>query len=378
MKAPSSRLHLGASRAEPRELSSRRQKNLQFRLLRWYAAAQRKLPWRKTRDAYGIWVSEVMLQQTQTAKVLYYYERFLQQFPSVLALATARLDEVLKAWEGMGYYARARNLHKAAQHLVRHWHGNLPSHYSQLLQIHGIGPYTAAAVASIAFNRNHAVVDGNVERVLSRIFLIHLVPKSSAGKKVFQQCAENFLWHGRARVWNQALMELGALVCTPKNPHCEACPAQNYCRAHLELDNPAVMPQRVRAAPRPHHHIAVGVIRKNRRLLIDQRPENGLLGGLWEFPGGKIEAGETPERALRREIYEELALEVAVGKKLMEIEHGYTHYSITLHVYHCHYVRGTPQARGCQAWKWVQKHELKKFAFPTVNRKIIDALLQEA
>jgi A/G-specific adenine glycosylase len=363
--------------AKALKLSPRRKRNLQNKLVRWYLSAHRRLPWRETRDPYAIWISEIMLQQTQTQKVLEYYDKFLRQFPDLHALAAAKLDDVLKAWEGMGYYARARNLHKAAKHVAGHLQGNFPAEYDQLLRIPGIGPYTAAAVASIAFDRDHAVVDGNVERGLSRIFLIDVPPQSTSAKPVFRLLAQDFLLRNRARDWNQALMELGALICTPKNPHCEECPAQNYCGARLQLADPGQLPRRRDKARRPHRHLAAGLIWKYRRLLIDQRPENGLLGGLWEFPGGKILPGESAQTALRREIRTALSVEVAVGKKLMEIDHGYTHYSITLHVYDCRYVRGRPRTRGCQAWKWVRPEELRHFAFPTANRKIIDALLHE-
>ncbi|MGH7495441.1 MAG: A/G-specific adenine glycosylase [bacterium] len=359
-------------------LSSRRRSNLQHKLLRWYLSAHRHLPWRKTRDPYAIWISEIMLQQTQTVKVLEYYEKFLQRFPDFQALAAAKLDDVLKAWEGMGYYARARNLHRAARHVADRLQGIFPADYDQLLKIPGIGPYTAAAVASIAFNRDHAVVDGNVERVLSRIFLIDLPPKSSAARPVFRLLAQDFLRRGQARNWNQALMELGAIICTPKSPRCEECPAQNYCGARLQLVDPARLPRRLVKAPRPHRHVAVGLIWKYRRLLIDQRPENGLLGGLWEFPGGNLEPGESPQEALRREVRKNLSVEVAVGNKFMEIAHAFTHFSITLHVYNCRHVRGRPHARGCRAWKWVPPEDLRQYAFPTANRKIIAAILQEA
>ena len=366
-----------AGRALRQKLSLRRKKNLQSKLLRWYLFAQRRLPWRRTREPYAIWISEVMLQQTQTVKVLEYYERFLRQFPDVQTLAASGRDEVLKARERIGYNARARNLHKAAQHVTQLLQGSFPADYDRLLQIPGIGPYTAAAVASIAFNLDRAVVDGNVERVLSRIFLITLPPKSPAARPVFRQCADDFLWRGRARDWNQALMELGALICTPKSPRCEECPAQNYCRARLELHDPALLPRRLDKAPRPHHHLAVGVIWKKQRLLIDQRPASGMLGGLWEFPGGRIAPGEPPTFALRREIRTALALAIGVDEKVMEVEHGYTHFSVTLHVYRCRHVRGVPRAHGGQAWKWVQPHELKRFAFSAAHRKIIDAILQD-
>lgn len=366
-----------ARHGQQRPLATRRKKNLQDRLLRWYLSARRPLPWRNTRAPYDIWISEVMLQQTQTAKVLEYYEKFLRQFPDIHALAAASLAQVLKAWEGLGYYARARNLHRAARHLVEHGQGKIPSDYDRLLEISGIGPYTAAAVASIAFNRDHAVVDGNVERVLSRIFLVHLPPKSPAAKPLFRQLAQDFLLSGQARNWNQALMELGALLCTPKKPRCEECPAQNYCGAHLELDNPELLPRRLEKAPRPHYDIAVGLVWKKGLLLIDQRPEKGLLGGLWEFPGGKIAPGQSPAEALHHRLRETLAVEITVGKKFMQIEHGYTHYTVTLQVYSCRYRRGKPSARGCQAWQWIKPGQLHHLAFSTANRKIIAAIMQK-
>lgn len=358
-------------------ISSARRRALQQKLLQWYAIARRDVPWRRQRDPYAIWVSEVMLQQTQTAKVLDYYEPFLRRFPTLTALAQAPLDDVLKAWEGMGYYARARHLHQAAQYVSVSLQGELPRDYHELLEIPGIGPYTAAAIASIAFNRDHAVVDGNVERVLCRLFRVTVPPGEPRGKQLLRALAQALLRSGQARDWNQAVMELGALVCTPRRPSCGQCPAKQYCCAYNHLRDPARLPARRRKPPVPHHDLVVGLIWKEGRLLIDQRPARGLLGGLWEFPGGALAQGERHGTALRRALRRELAVETRVGKSLMTVEHGYTHFRVTLHVYHCHYLRGEPQAVRCQRWKWVRPAELRNYAFSTANRRIIAALTKD-
>jgi A/G-specific adenine glycosylase len=360
-----------------KHIPPRRRASLHKRLLAWYRANRRDLPWRRTRDPYRIWVSEVMLQQTQTVKVLEYYERFLERFPDIYALAQAPRDEVLKAWEGMGYYARARNLHRAASHVVESFNGRLPRDYEKLLSIPGIGPYTAAAVASIAFNRDHAVADGNVERVLCRWLKIQAPPKSSGGKKILRALAQWILPPRQARDWNQAMMELGALICAPRQPQCHLCVVAKYCRARQELDDPAQLPVKSPRRVLPHHQIVVGLVWNDGKLLIDQRPNDGLLGGLWEFPGGKIENGERHAEALRRELREELAIEIEVGDYFMAVEHAYTHLRVTLHVYHCLYQSGEPKALGCQSWHWIEPSKLREFAFPNANRKIIDRLLDE-
>jgi A/G-specific adenine glycosylase len=357
--------------------SAAQRRIFQQKLLRWFELRRRDVPWRRTREPYRIWLSEVMLQQTQTVKVVPYFEKFLGRFPTIGVLAEAPLSRVLKIWEGLGYYARARNLHQAARHLVHHNNGKLPRSYDELIEIPGIGPYTAAAIASIAFNLPHAVVDGNVERVVSRLFCLQISPKQKDGRKAVGAIAQNLLPAGKARWWNQAVMELGALICTPRRPRCGECPISSHCRANRELNDPSVLPVRLPRRPLPHHDIVVGLVWKKDRVLIDRRKMEGMLGGLWEFPGGKIQEGETHAAALERELREELAIETEIGDYFMKVDHSYTHFRITLFAYHCRHLTGEPQAIACEAWRWVRLQDLRRYAFPTANRRIIESLLSE-
>ncbi len=346
-------------------------------ILAWYDGFKRDLPWRKSNLPYEIWISEVMLQQTQVKTVLEYYHKFLAAFPDMKTLAESDLDRVLKVWEGMGYYARARNLHRAARHIMKHLGGKMPNTFETLQAIPGIGPYTAAAIASIAFNEPVAVVDGNVARVLSRLFLIKQNPKQPEAQKQLNQHAQALIDEHRPGEFNQAMMELGSMLCTPRKPRCLLCPVSRFCRALHELEDPAVLPAKKPKKELPHYPIAVGVIWDDGHIFIDRRQEDGLLGGLWEFPGGKIEEGELPEETVRREIKEELNLDVEVGDYFMEVRHAYTHFKITLLVYHCMYKGGEPVLNAATDWRWVKPEELKYFAFASANQKIIRRLEQE-
>jgi len=350
-------------------------RTLRTRLVRWYEQEFRNLPWRLTDDPYKIWVSEVMLQQTQVKKVVPFYRRFLRQFPTVHALAGANLSEILKAWEGLGYYARARNLHKAAKQIVAEYDGRFPDDMSVVRKLPGIGPYTAAAVLSISFNRNYAVLDGNVSRVLCRMVRYPQSPKTTEGKKELLEIAQFLLDRKHPGIFNQAMIELGATVCKPTTPLCSQCPIADFCQSkqYSEQKNfPIKLPTRAR----PHHIIAAGIIVKGDKILIALRPENGFLGGLWEFPGGKVEDGESLEEAVVREVEEEVAVKVQVKNLFATIEHQYSHFTITLNAFICQYISGTPKTLGCEDWRWVRREELKEYAFPRANGKIIEGLLK--
>jgi A/G-specific adenine glycosylase len=351
-----------------------KQKKIAARLLLWYAQHKRDLPWRRdAHDPYRVWISEIMLQQTQVATVIPYYERFVARFPNVQALANAKLDEVLKAWEGAGYYARARNLHRAAQEIVARFGGALPHTVAELRTLPGIGRYTAGAIASIAFNSDAPVLDGNVARVLCRIFKITEEPRIV--EKELWAIMELLLPHGRAGEFNQAMMELGATVCTPRNPQCRICPLNRLCGAR-KLGRQNELPMKSAKKKLPHHEIAVGVVWKRNKLLIAQRPAEKLLGGLWEFPGGHRKKNESLQACARREIQEELGIHVQVEDEFAVVEHAYSHFSITMHAFHCRWVSGRPRAIGCTAWKWVAPGELEQYAFPKANRKIIVQLVE--
>lgn len=350
--------------------------DLRRSLLEWYERSGRDLPWRDCGDPYQIWISEIMLQQTQVKTATPYYHRWLEAFPTVEALASADLQQVLKLWQGLGYYARARNLHRAARIIVERHDGVFPDRFEAVQGLPGIGRTTAGAILSSAFNQPYAILDGNVKRVLVRLVALDVSPAKAIA--FLWQLSETLLDPQQPHEFNQALMDLGATLCTPKNPACLLCPWRSRCKAY-NLGMQSDLPMRETRSPLPHKSIGVAVIWNDRgQVLIDRRPQDGLLGGLWEFPGGKIEPGETVEACIEREIQEELGIQVEVGDRLIVVEHAYTHFRITLNVYHCRWLEGEPQAIECDEVRWVDLNELDNFPFPKANERIIAALRQQA
>ncbi|MFZ2359259.1 MAG: A/G-specific adenine glycosylase [Anaerolineae bacterium] len=350
-------------------------------LLAWIDAGNlRDLPWRaEPRDPYAVWVSEIMLQQTQAATVIPYLQPWLERFPTVESLAAAELGDVLKAWEGLGYYSRARNLHKAAGVVVEQHGGRLPADRRSLLALPGVGKYTAGALLSIAFGQRASVLDGNVRRVLARVYDV-------AGE-IGQSATETQLWRlaeglveavepQQAGPLNEALMDLGATVCLPQRPRCPRCPLHAACLAR-QRGTQEERPVRPVRKPLPHFDVSAAVLRRPgqpEQFLIAQRPPEGMLGGLWEFPGGKRHDGESLPDCLRREMEEELAVEVAVGQPVAVVKHAYTHFRITLHAFECQLLAGEPQPIGVADWRWVTLDELASYAFAVTDQKIIAAL----
>ena len=354
-------------------------------LLAWIDSGQlRSMPWRalpgEGRDPYAVWVSEVMLQQTQVATVIPYFQRWLERFPTVEALAAASQDEVLKAWEGLGYYSRARNLHKAARLIVLQHGCQLPAEHKALAALPGIGRYTAGAILSIAFGQRAAVLDGNVKRVISRLYDIEEDSGAAATVTRLWRLAESLVEAvdpDQAGPLNEALMDLGATLCVPQAPRCPICPLHQRClasqRGTQEL-RPVKTPRKVL----PYFDVTAAVLHRPEhpgQVLIAQRPSTGMLGGLWEFPGGKRHEGETLPECLRRELQEELGIDVEVGRHLISVRHAYTHFRITLHAFECRLLDGTPRSIGVADWRWVSLDELAAFPFPVTDQKIIRALL---
>lgn len=301
--------------------------SLQRAVLAWYRREARDLPWRQSRDPYRIWVSEIMLQQTRVETVKPYYHRFLARFPTVEALAAAPEDEVLGAWSGLGYYARARSLHRAARRLVEAHGGALPAEAEALAALPGFGPYTTAAVGSIAFGLPLAAVDGNIARVLSRWLCLEGDPRSAARMAELRRIAQALLPPADAGDWNQALMELGATRCSPAAPACLTCPARAHCLARREGREGEIPPRR-RARARPTLELAAALVRRADRILLAKRPPEGLFASMWELPSVEVGAGEEPGEGLAR-----LLGGARVGEALGRVEQTLTHRELRVQVY---------------------------------------------
>jgi len=342
-------------------------------LLMWFKRTARDLPWRRTRDPYAIWISEIMLQQTRVETVISYYLRFLELFPNVYALAQAKQDNLLKQWEGMGYYRRALHLHKTAKTIVNEYAGVFPQTLEEWKRLPGVGDYTAGAIASIAFNVRAPALDGNAKRVLARLSGEQGCIDESKTTQSLRVIAESLLPPKEPGALNQSIMELGARLCLPKQPLCAECPIQKYCAAAIQGLQKTI-PVRQSQKPVPHRVVVAAAILKNGRYLLGKRPPGGMLEGLWEFPGGKVEAGETHEAALRREIQEELGMRVRVGRLIASVDHVYSHLAVTIHLYLCEPTEDKPQAIYHCEIKWVPRSQLRRYAFPAANLKFLDYL----
>ena len=339
----------------------------------WYDRHQRPLPWRQSKDPYRIWVSEVMLQQTQVKTVLPYYERFLAAFPDIHSLAAAGSQTVLKLWEGLGYYRRAHHLMEAARVITREYNGCLPPERDAFRSLPGVGDYIANAVMSIAFGQPWAVVDGNVKRVLARLFCLEDPVNRPSAHARFQALADHLLDRSDPSTHNQAVMELGALICLPRNPGCQACPLAARCRAYGDgvVDQ---YPLRDKKAAIPEHAMVAGVVHKRGNVLLVRRPDKGFLGGLWEFPGGRCQKKENLPEACRRSVQEQTGLTIVTGAPIASVRHAYTHFKITLGAVACRWESGRVRLDGPVAFRWVPLRELKAFPLTGAIKKVLPHL----
>jgi A/G-specific adenine glycosylase len=337
-------------------------------ILTWYSKHARKLPWRNHPDPYAVWVSEIMLQQTQVATVIPYFERWMRKYPNIARLAGAEEKAVLKEWEGLGYYARARNLLKASRLVLKERGGIIPSNPEELKSLPGIGRYTAAAIASMAFGADVATLDGNIKRVFARVFNISTAVNTSSGEIILWQTATLHLPKGRAGDYNQALMDLGATICLPKNPLCLECPLLDLCEAHrkgLQDDLPVatskpVVPIRVKVA---------AVILRGEKVLLRQRPVNGLLGGMWGFPAGEVQTD--PTLSVESVIESEYQLKVKLASPFAIVHHAYTHFRLTEHAFLCT-LKGKQHLPG--RFQWVPLIQLGDYPMGKVDRRLADQL----
>ena len=349
---------------------------LRRRLRRWYQLHARNLPWRGSRDPYAIWVSEIMLQQTQVETVKPYFERFLRTFPHVRALAAAPEEQVLRAWEGLGYYRRARQLHAAAQQIVDTFAGEFPDDVETLRTLPGIGRYTAGAVASIAFDRRAPILEANTTRLLSRLLGYEADPAQRDGQRLLWEVAEAILPRDNVGDFNQGLMELGALVCTPSDPVCDDCPLEPLCAARAAGRVAHIPAQKTKTRYTDVCEAAV-VVRKNDSLLLRRCPEGQRWAGLWDFPRFETEMrGPLFLRAeLSQRVYEETGIESEPANWITTIKHGVTRYRITLDCYEARFIRGRLRSTPSRPLKWVPLGKVDDYPLSTTGRRLASLLV---
>jgi len=348
-------------------------------LAAWYHLRRRRLPWREEPTPYRVWISEIMLQQTQVATVIPYFDRFIQAFPTVQALAEAQEQEVLSLWAGLGYYRRARFLHKAAKTVVADYDGELPTTPEGLRELPGIGAYTSNAIASVSHGYPAAVVDGNVNRVIARLVALETEVNTTAGVREVQAIADTLLDREDPSSHNQAMMELGALVCSPRNPQCETCPVRTECAANALGTWSRYPLKRKKAKPQKAHEVAGLYTRNDGAILLARRPNDALLGGLWELPGGVVPKGGSRKTALEKAWRERLDVRTDVGTHRASVEHVFSHRRLTLEIYEVRHVVGDPSPSWYPEVTWRHPDagdgsRIADLPLSKLTRKVFDAL----
>lgn len=343
------------------------------RLLQWFSEAMRPLPWRETYDPYSVWISEIMLQQTQMERGVRYFNAWMRRFPDIRSVAEAEEGEILAAWEGLGYYSRARNLHAAAKQILERHGGVIPQSVEAIRALPGVGEYTAGAIAAIAFNTPVPAVDANVLRIFSRICDVDAPVTGKDVRSSVTDLVNKLIPDESPRLFNQALMEFGALVCG-KTPKCQACALSGFC---LAFRNGTVSdrPKKGAATRYNVYETVAGIIMREGRVYIQKRPAEGLWAGMWEFPGGRIHPDETPEQAVVSRVLEETTLSVEVEKELATVRHGYTTNRVTMRGFLCQLSGSEPQAaKAAIHGAWIAPEEVEQYAFPAGHRKLLERL----
>jgi A/G-specific adenine glycosylase len=340
-------------------------KSFSKKLVEWYNPTSRNLPWKQTNDAYKIWLSEIILQQTRVEQGTPYYLAFVKKYPTVKKLAKAPLDDVLKLWEGLGYYSRARNLHVAAKQIMELHNGKFPETHTTILALKGIGNYTAAAIASFAFDLPHAVLDGNVFRVLSRVFGIETPIDSTLGKRQFEQLAQQLLDKKNPSIYNQAIMDFGALVCKPQNPLCEQCPFSSECKA-LELNKINILPVKAKKLIKSERHFHYFVLFDSKNIYINQRTENDIWKGLFEFPVEEVvgQWSMVNSKFLQK-----------INYRLSSFDHCLSYKQTLSHQYingHFYEIRLKKLPKPENTWLKIPKSEILNYAFPKIIRSYLE------
>lgn len=339
------------------------------RLLEWYDQSKRDLPWRRTRDPYAIWVSEIMLQQTRVETVIPYWTNFMESFPTIQTLADAPEEDVLKRWEGLGYYSRVRNLQQAAREVQEQYGGKVPHEMEEMLSLPGVGSYTAGAVLSIAYDKDVPAVDGNVLRVLSRLFAVREDVGKQSVRKEFERVAQVLIPAGKARFFNQALMEFGATVCIPKSPRCLQCPLQSVCRAY-EVNIQSELPQKAKKKPPRPMQMATAILWKGHRVLLDKRPETGLLAGLWEFPTTEVREGQSARESVLQYVKEKWGVHADLGEMFAQLGHTFSHIHWEIQAFQGEVTDAGPFSES----RWVTIDEAETFTLPVVHQKLLQTL----
>lgn len=355
-----------------------RNKRLSLRLLEWFEQNRRSLPWRDSGDPYRIWISEIMLQQTQAERGARYFQRWIERFPDILHVASASEDEILGLWEGLGYYSRALNAHKTAKIIANDFGGKFPDNRGELEALPGIGSYTAGAILSMAFGYDEPAVDANAVRVFARLFDIDEPPSRPKVRKRIEKLAKDGIPSGKAAAFNQALMDFGSLICRPKGPKCGTCPLADDCEA-LALGVVADRPLPAASAKIVPVVMVTGVLEHEGRYFVQKRLPDGIWANLWEFPGGRIEPGEEPEAGVVREFSEETGFSTSVKRKAGVIKHGYTKYRVTMHAFMLDKRCNCPEPilTAATEFKWADPEELETLPFPSAQRKLIAILKRQ-